>query len=106
MRRFIVAFSLAVLAGSGFARTTEPTPLAPTGRPTPGMRDPLDVRDPLQSRSAGNALPELSGFADPARPAGGIHGEPLFGEPFAAPFPGAGPRPYWENEPFFTAPPP
>jgi hypothetical protein len=108
MKRFIAAIALAVLAGSAFAADhAGPIEQSPLVRPLPGICDSLEVRDPLMdSASAGASLPDL-GSADAARTLGDVQRRPLlgdraalFGERPRSP----GPRPYWENDPLFSAP--
>jgi hypothetical protein len=109
MKRFIAAVSLAVLASTAFAVDhSGPIELSPLDRPVPGIRDPLDVHDPLMDRpSAGASLPELPGGNDASkafeqmqpRPLPGAHaplsGQTVFGAPPS----------YWERDPLFIAPP-
>ena len=109
MRFITAAISVAVIAGSAFAADQSgPFELSPLVRPLPGISDSLEVRDPLMdSPSAGASLPDL-GSTDAARMFGGMQPRPLPGE--RAPFFGerprySGPRPYWENDPLFIAPP-
>jgi hypothetical protein len=114
VKRFIAAVSLVVLAGSAFAAGHSGAFVrSPLDRPPPGIRDPLEVRDPLMDRPSGGAsLPDL-GSSDASRMFGGtqprpLPGEraPLLGDPFLERSEHLGPRPYWENAPLFIAPPP
>jgi hypothetical protein len=112
VKRIIAAISFTLVAGSAFAQHSGPIERSPFDRPIPGMRDPLDARDPLLDRPSGGAsLPDLPGNTDSPRMYGYMQPRPLPGEraplveePFleqAQP----GPRPYWENDPLFIAPP-
>jgi hypothetical protein len=85
MKRVVAAITFALLAGAAGA---------------------AERRDPLAgSASAGASLPELSGRADAAKNVGARQPRPL-GERYLERRPSLGPRPYWESNPLFTAPPP
>jgi hypothetical protein len=84
MKRVIAAISFALLAGAACA---------------------AERRDPLAgSASAGASLPELSGRPDASK-AAPRQPRPM-GERYLERRPSLGPRPYWESNPLFTAPPP
>ena len=111
MKRFIATLLLALFAGAVFAGDRsgpfQRSPLAPPA--LQGMRDPLDpVTYPPSSDAA---LPDL-GASEAPRLSGDMHARRLPGErvPTSVESYGArrqsiGPRPYWENDPLFTAPP-
>jgi hypothetical protein len=113
VKRFIAAVSFALLAGSAFAAEHSGEFVrSPLDRPPPGIRDPLEVRDPLMRPPSGGAsLPDL-GSSDASRMFEDMQPRPLPGEPappVSDPFlersERLGPRPYWENDPLFIAPP-
>jgi hypothetical protein len=102
VKRFIAAISVTLLAGSAFAADhSAPFEPSPLDRPLPGISEPL-----MDSASAGASLPDL-GSSDAAKMLGDTQGRALLGE--RAPLFGErprdpGPRPYWENDPLFSAP--
>jgi hypothetical protein len=107
VKRIIFAVSFAVLAGAAFAAGDSNPPL---DAPIPGIRDPLNVHDPLMdSPSRGASLPELPGPSDGSKMFRDMQPLPLPGEraPLVEPYPerpeAPGPRPYWENDPLFNS---
>jgi hypothetical protein len=81
MKRFIAAISLAILAGSASA-AGDPGEFerSPLDRPPSGIRDPLEVRNPLVRPPSRNArLPELPG-SGMSNPSGDMHARPLPGQ--------------------------
>jgi hypothetical protein len=109
MKRFIAAISFAVLAGTVFAADHYSGPIGPSPLDRiPGMRDPLDVHDPLMDRPSGGAsLPELPGGHDASKPFEPMQPRPLPGA--RGPLPGqpvfGAPPSYWERDPLYIAPP-
>ena len=113
MRR-VVAICLLLAASSAFAANhSGPIALSPLDRPVPGLRDPLDVRDPLmQPPSDSASLPDLgsSGTSDQfgelkPRSLPGTR-SPLVVEPYSALPEPQGMRHYWQNDPLFVSPVP
>lgn len=100
MKRLIAVILLAVFARSALAAD-------PVVRPIPVIGESIERRELMDSPSAGaSSLPDLGStnaankFADTERlplPGGRT---PLFGERPRY----LGPRPYWENDPLFSAP--
>jgi hypothetical protein len=100
VKRIITAISFAVLAGSALAgQHSGAFVRSPLDRPPSGIRDPLEVRDPLMdSPSAGRSLPKPQGARDPSRGFSDLQPHPLLGQ--RAP-PDLSPRPY---DPLLVAP--
>lgn len=113
MRR-LVAVCLLLAASAAFAADRSgPIALSPLDRPVPGLRDPLDVRDPLmQPSSDGASLPDLgsSGTSDQFRELQprSLPGtrSPLVVEPYSALPEPRGMWHYWQNDPLFVSPAP
>jgi hypothetical protein len=105
MKRLIAVMLLGVFARSALA--ADPVEPSPIVRPIPGIGESIQTRELMDSPSAGAAsLPDLGSthaankFADTERlPLPGGLG-PLFGERPRY----LGRRPYWENDPLFSAP--
>lgn len=110
MKRFVAALLLALIAAAACAGDRsgpfQRSPLAPPA--LAGMRDPLDpVTYPPSSDAS---LPDL-GDSEVSRASGDAQSPrseraPISVEWYRAPRPFLAPRPYWENDPLFTAPPP
>jgi hypothetical protein len=82
MKRFIAAFSLAILAGTAFAQQPGPIQRLPTEHALPPGRDPRDVRDPLMTPPTSAApLPPLSSSPDTSRMFTDMQPRPLPGQP-------------------------
>jgi hypothetical protein len=112
--RWLLALFLAFATAARAADHSGSIAPSPLDRPVPGLRDPLDVRDPLlRPPSDSAALPDLgsSPTPDPFRE---LHpralpgaASPLVVEPRDDARPQvAGPPPYWEHDPLYHAPVP
>jgi hypothetical protein len=110
----LIALCFVLAASSAFAAGhSGPIAVSPLDRPVPGLRDPLDVRDPLmQPPSYSAPLPDLgsSGTSDQF---GNLQPHslpgtqsPLVVEPYAALPEPRGMRHYWQNDPLFVSPAP
>jgi hypothetical protein len=109
----LIAVCFVLAANSAFAADhSGPIALSPLDRPVPGLRDPLDVRDPLMQPPADSApLPDLgsSAASDQFRelqPRSLPGTRPLVVEPYSALPEPRGMRHYWQNDPLFVSPAP
>jgi hypothetical protein len=85
LKRLIAAVSFAVLACStsiAFAQHSGPIPQTPLDRPLRGMRDPLDIRDPLMRPpvSAAPLPPQQPSGADASQMFRDLQPRPLPGQ--------------------------
>ena len=112
--RTLIALCLLLAAGAAFAvNHSGHIAWSPLDRSVPGLRNPLDVRDPLMRPPSDSAsLPDLggSGTSDEfgklqPRPLPSTR-SPLVVEPYSALPEPPGMRHYWENDPFFVSPTP
>jgi hypothetical protein len=113
MKTFIAGCALLAASSAFAANHSGPIALSPLDRPVPGLRDPLDVRDPLmQPPSDSASLPDLgsSGTSDQFRELQprSLPGtrSPLVVEPYSALPEPRGMRHYWQNDPLFVSPAP